>query len=271
MQPMTETQLQEIQKAVMHIALDAGHTLLQYAEQPIQQATKSSDVDIVTAADKATEELLIKELTRRYPDHHIIGEEGGGTGADAATAAYFWYIDPIDGTSNFASGVPHYCISLALTDAHREPILGVVYDPSRDEMFTAYRAGGAHLNGLRIRVSSTADLKRAIVASGFGYDKATTPDNNLRQWGNFTLRTRGIRRFGSAALDLCYVAAGRFDGYWERTLNPWDALAGMLLVQEAGGKVTDYTGGTTPQHSPDGRYLASNGHLHAAMMQVLAL
>ena len=268
---MEPEQLQASQQDVAQIAIDSGHILLGHFETSVKQDVKSSDVDIVTDADRASEAHLVKALSQRYPTHHIVGEEGGGTGADATSAPYFWYVDPLDGTNNFASGIPHYSVSIALTDRQRVPLLGVVYDPARDELYMAHRGGEATLNGQGISVSETQALKQAIVASGFSYDKATNPDNNLRQWGNFMVRTRGIRRIGSAALDLCYVAAGRFDAYWERTLKPWDALAGMLIVQIAGGIVTDYQGGDAPQHDADGRYVASNGHLHQTMLEILAL
>lgn len=268
---MDATQLRDILNQSIEIAMAAGNVLLRHFETPVEQQTKSSNIDLVTAADTASEQTIVAALSERYPDHHIVGEEGGSMGAAADSAHYHWYVDPLDGTTNFASRVPHFSVSIALTDAQRVPLVGVVYEPTRDELFAAYRGGGATLNGQPISVSQTEQLIQAVVVSGFGYDKATNPDNNLKQWGDFLVRTRGIRRFGSAALDFCYVAAGRFDGYWERSLNPWDALAGMLIVQEAGGRVTDYTGGASPQTGYDGRFLASNGLLHQAMLGVLAL
>lgn len=251
------------------LALGAGDIALRHFAAPIPTTSKTSRIDIVTAADTEIEAYLVRELMRLFPDHHIVGEEGGGQGAAAAGAAYHWFVDPIDGTVNFASKLPHFCTSIALATADREPLLGVVYDPTRRELFTAVHSGGAFLNDRRIQVTNTNELIDAVVTSGFPYDKHTNPDNNLREWGAFLTRIRGERRLGSAALDLCYVAAGRLDGYWEKDLKPYDAMAGLLLVREAGGTVTDYAGGARPQREDRGRYVASNGRMHAEMLRVL--
>lgn len=251
------------------LAHGAGDIALRHFAAPIPTTSKTSRIDIVTAADTEIEAYLVRELTRLCPGHHIVGEEGGGQGASAAQAAYHWFVDPIDGTVNFASKLPHFCTSIALATADREPLLGVVYDPTRRELFTAVRGGGAWLNGQPIRVTQTAELVDAVITSGFPYDKHTNPDNNLREWGAFLVRIRGERRLGSAALDLCYVGAGRLDGYWEKDLKPYDAMAGMLVVREAGGTVTDYAGGPRPQREDRGRYVASNGRVHAEMLGVL--
>lgn len=259
----------EILNDVAAIARGAGEIILRHFAAPIPTTLKSSRIDIVTAADTETEAYIVRELLRRFPDHHIVGEEGGGQGAAAASAPYHWFVDPIDGTVNFASKLPHFCTSIALTTSDRQPLLGVIHDPTRGELFTAVRGGGAQLNGRPLRVTPTADLVDAVITSGFPYDKHTNPDNNLKEWSAFLTKIRGERRLGSAALDLCYVAAGRLDGYWEKNLKPYDALAGMLLVREAGGIVTDYCGGPDPQREDLGRYVASNGRLHAAMLEVL--
>ncbi len=208
-------------------------------------------------------------MRQRFPEHHIVGEEGGGQGAPAANAPYHWFVDPIDGTVNFASKLPHFCTSIALTTPERQPLLGVIYDPTRGELFSAVRGGGAQLNGQPVRVTQTAELVDAVVSSGFPYDKHTNPNNNLKEWSAMLLQIRGERRLGSAALDLGYVAAGRLDGYWEQSLKPYDALAGMLMVREAGGIVTDYRGDPNPQQHAGGRYVASNGRIHEAMLRVL--
>jgi len=260
----------ELLPAISDLARQAGEIVMRHFAAPIPTATKTSRIDIVTAADTEVETYLVGELSRLFPGHHIVGEEGGGQGATAAGAAYQWFVDPIDGTVNFASKLPHFCTSIALATADRQPLLGVVYDPTRREMFTATRGGGAWLNGRRIQVSTTTELVDAVVTSGFPYDKHTNPDNNLKEWGAFLTRIRGERRLGSAALDLCYVAAGRLDGYWEKDLKTWDVIAGMLIVREAGGTVTDYLGGPNPQHEDRGRYVASNGVVHAEMLGVLA-
>ena len=254
---------------VSAIARGAGEIILRHYAAPIPTTHKSSRIDIVTAADTEAEAYIVRELLARFPGHHIVGEEGGGQGAPAATAPYHWYVDPVDGTVNFASKLPHFCTSIALATPDREPLLGVILDPTRNELFTAVRGTGARLNGQPIHVSATAELIDAVITTGFPYDKHTNPDNNLRQFTAFLKRIRGERRLGSAALDLCYVACGRMDGYWENDLKPWDTLAGLLIAREAGGKVTDYQGGAHPQRLDRGQYVASNGRLHAEMLDVL--
>lgn len=247
----------------------AGKIVMRHFAKPVATSLKSSRIDIVTEADRESEAFIVAELLARFPDHHIVGEEGGGQGAPAAGAAYHWFVDPIDGTVNFASKLPHFCISIALATADREPLLGLVFDPTRNELFAAVQGRGATLNGAPIRVTETAELIDAVVTSGFPYDKHTNPDNNEREWGAFLKRIRGERRLGSAALDFCYVGAGRLDGYWEKDLKPYDVMAGMLIAREAGGRVTDYAGGAHPQREDRGRYVASNGRLHDAMLAVL--
>lgn len=256
--------------AVTAIAHGAGEIVMRHFAAPIPTTSKTSRIDIVTAADTEAEAYIVGELARLFPGHHIVGEEGGGQGAEAGGAAYHWFVDPIDGTVNFASKLPHFCTSIALATADREPLLGVVYDPTRRELFTAARGGGAWLNGRRIHVTTTGELADAVITSGFPYDKHTNPDNNLKEWGAFLTKIRGERRLGSAALDLCYVGAGRLDGYWEKDLKLYDVMAGMLIVREAGGVVTDYVGGGWPQREDRGRYVASNGFVHAEMLGVLA-
>lgn len=254
---------------IVAIAQGAGDIIMRHFAAPIPTTLKSSRIDIVTAADTEAEDYIVQALLARFPDHHIVGEEGGGQGAPAASAPYHWHVDPIDGTVNFASKLPHFCTSIGLATPDRQPLLGVIYDPTRRELFTAIRGQGAWLNGRPIRVTQTAELIDAVITSGFPYDKHTNPDNNLKEWAAFLVRIRGERRLGSAALDLCYVAAGRLDGYWEKDLKTWDVMAGMLIAREAGGTVTDYQGDPHPQRLDRGRYVASNGRLHAEMLQVL--
>lgn len=261
--------LDTVLNSVIPIARDAGQILLQHFDNPIITGTKSTDGDIVTIADKESERWIVSALTAHFPEHHIVGEEGGGMGAPAETADFFWYVDPLDGTVNYAAGMPFFSTSIALTDSHRQPLAGVVYDPWRDELFTAVQGKGAYLNGHPLHVSTTDSLAKALLSSGFPYDKHLRQDNNLAEWAAFLVKVRDLRRLGSAALDLCYVAAGRMDGFWEQSLNPWDVLAGMLIVREAGGMVTDYHGSPNPQQQDKGKYLASNGHLHPAMLAVL--
>ena len=251
------------------IARGAGDIILRHFAAPIPTSVKGTRSDIVTAADTEAEAFIVGELLRRFPDHHIVGEEGGGQGAPVSSAPFLWFVDPIDGTVNFAAKLPHFCTSIALTTPDRQPLLGVVYDPTRRELFTAVAGQGAHLDGQPLHVTHTAELNYAVVSTGFPYDKHSNPDNNLREWAAFLKHIRGERRLGSAALDLCYVGAGRLDGYWEKDLKPWDVMAGMLIAREAGGTVTDYTGGPNPQLLDRGRYVASNGRIHAAMLAVL--
>jgi myo-inositol-1(or 4)-monophosphatase len=175
-------------------------------------------------------------------------------------------IDPLDGTTNFAHGFPFYSVSIGVEYDGR-PLLGVVYDPSRDELFTALAGNGARLNDMPIAVSETEQLDRALLVTGFSSNIRETPNNNLNHFSRFTLRTQGMRRTGSAALDLCYVAAGRFDGFWEVKLNPWDMAAGVVILREAGGMVTDFSGNTHSIHQPE--LVASNGRIHEAMLAVL--
>jgi myo-inositol-1(or 4)-monophosphatase len=259
----------QVLNEVAAIARGAGEIIMRHFAAPIPTTLKSSRIDIVTAADTEAESYIVRELVQRFPEHHIVGEEGGGQGAPAAAAPYHWFVDPIDGTVSFASKLPYFCTSIALATPERQPLLGVIYDPTRRELFTAVRGGGARVNGEPLRVTATAELADAVIASGFPYDKHTNPDNNLKEWAAFVMRVRGERRLGAAALDLCYVAAGRLDGYWEKNLKPYDALAGMLIVREAGGMVTDYRGDPNPQHEDRGRYVASNGRIHGAMLEVL--
>lgn len=254
---------------VCRIAQQAGVILRTKFVQPLKMAKKASAVDIVTEADQEAEVFISRELLRLYPEYHLVGEEGGGQGKPIEEADYHWYVDPIDGTTNFAGGVPHFCVSIALTDTDRKPIIGVIYNPNMNELYTATAGQGAYLNGKPIQVTQAETLIDSIVGSGFPYTKTTDPDNNTREWSAMTARVRGIRRMGSAALDFAYVAAGRFDGYWERNLNPWDALAGVLLVEEAGGTVTDFEGGNRPQWDERGRFVASNGRIHQQIVDVL--
>lgn len=251
------------------IALQAGAILMDKYEKPLVHYTKSSAIDIVTEADRETEAYIFAELSRCFPEHHLMGEEGGGQGAPLESAEYQWIVDPLDGTVNFAHHIPHFCVSIALCNKNREAQVGVIYEPTRKELYWASKGGGAFLNGEKLKVSEADSLIQSIIASGFAYDKHTNPNDNTAQWSAFIKKARDLRRMGAAALDLAYVAAGRFDGYWERSLKPWDVAAGVLLVQEAGGKVTDYRGGSSPQWDEDGRHVASNGKIHDLILAVL--
>ncbi len=262
-------ELQPLRATAEAIAQQAGAILMHYFDKPHQQQVKKTPIDIVTEADTASEAMIVAALREHFPDHHIVGEEGGGMGAPAEEADYFWYVDPLDGTSNYASNIPVFSVSMGLADRDMHPIVGVVYEPFNQQMFSAARGLGATLNEKPLHVSTTSALSSAMLASGFPYDSHTNPDNNLHEWGALMVKSRGLRRMGSAAVDLAYVAAGRFDGYWEQRLNPWDVMAGILLVQEAGGIVTDYEGRESELVNRGRQVVASNRLLHEEMITSL--
>jgi myo-inositol-1(or 4)-monophosphatase len=245
--------------AATEIARQAGALLMEYFVRRIGYEYKG-DVDLVTEADRASEALITKQIRSRWPHHDIVAEEGTRV---SAGGEYRWYVDPLDGTTNFSHGFPVFCVSLALERAG-ERILGVVYDPTRDEMFCAERSSGTQLNGSPIAVSNVAKLQESLLATGFPSHKRHK-NPNIHFYHQLTLRSHGVRRAGSAALDLASVAAGRFDGFWEFNLNPWDTAAGVLLVEEAGGRISDLHGG--PFRSDSRETAASNGHIHDALLR----
>ncbi len=220
-------------------------------------------VDLVTRFDRLAQDMIFRRLSDAFPDHGFLAEEG----LDRAGASEFrWIFDPLDGTTNFAHTFPVFCVSVALQQ-QGSVILGVVYDPTRDELFEAVRGRGARLNGRPVTVSEVAELGRSLLATGFPYDVRTSSVNNVREFGEFIVRAQAVRRCGSAALDLCYVACGRFDGFWELKLKPWDVAAGALIVEEAGGNISNFEGGHFDPFA--GEALASNGLIHGEMMTVL--
>jgi myo-inositol-1(or 4)-monophosphatase len=237
------------------IAREAGALLMSYFDRHIKIEYKG-DVDLVTAADRASEKLIAEHLHRRWPQHGIVGEEGTRTDT---TAEYRWYVDPLDGTTNFAHGYPVFCVSIALVRKDDQLEVGVLYDPTRDELFAAERGQGATLNGKPIHVSQTAHLAESILGTGFPSHKRHN-NPNIHFYQQITLRSHGVRRAGSAALDLANVAAGRFDGFWEFNLNPWDTSAGVLIVLEAAGRVTRFDG--TPFRLDSREVLATNRLIH---------
>jgi myo-inositol-1(or 4)-monophosphatase len=248
------------------IAREAGALLLQYFHQGLKIEYKG-DADLVTAADRASEVLIRERITHQFPSHDVLGEEQGlsDQGSD-----YRWYVDPLDGTTNFAHGYPVFCVSMGLehrVQGEGRRIAGVVYDPTREELFTAEQGRGAHLNGQPIHVSKAAHLKECLVATGFPSHKRHK-NPNIHFYHQITLRTHGVRRAGSAALDLCNVASGRFDGFWEFNLNPWDTAAGALIVEEAGGRVSRFDG--SPFEIDSRETLASNGLVHEALLHEFA-
>jgi myo-inositol-1(or 4)-monophosphatase len=253
---------------VAHAAVSEATRYLRDAVGRQQRIEYKGAVDVVTETDRTVEALVVERLRRAFPDHLFVGEEGsGGTGpARPRRGQYAWYLDPIDGTTNFAHRHPHFAVSLALA-RDDELLLGIVADPLRGETFAALRGRGATLDGAAIRVSGVADLGQALLATGLPYDRRDHADFYLGIIKTFVLRAQGIRRAGSAALDLCWLACGRFDGYWEWKLSPWDSAAGALIVREAGGLVTDFRGGPFDLYGTE--TLATNGRLHDAMIGVL--
>ena len=256
----------ELLAAAESIAREAGALLRTYYGRGVRTEYKG-DVDLVTEADRASERLIGERLHAAFPEHGIYGEEGTRRGLDCE---YRWYVDPLDGTTNFAHGFPVFCVVLGCERrrpglaAHEdgEMVAGAIYDPTRDEMFSAERGGGARLNGESIRVSGTKTLQESLIATGFPSHKRHQ-NPNVHFYQQFTLRSHGVRRAGSAALDMAYVAAGRFDGYWEFNLNPWDTSAGYLLVEEAGGKVSHFDGSRFTLDSRE--VFATNGLIHGEM------
>jgi myo-inositol-1(or 4)-monophosphatase len=241
------------------VAREAGALLLTYFDRHIKIEYKG-DVDLVTVADRASEKLIVERLQALWPQHGIVGEEGTRSDTDAY---YRWFVDPLDGTTNFAHGYPVFCVSIALVRQDDQLEVGVLYDPTRDELFAAERGQGATLNGKPLRVSTTARLAESILGTGFPSHKRHA-NPNIHFYQQITLRSHGVRRAGSAALDLANVAAGRYDGFWEFNLNPWDTAAGVLIVEEAGGTVTRFDG--TPFQLDSREILASNGLIHQELL-----
>ncbi len=221
------------------------------------------EINLVTEVDKSCEERILKILGREFPDHDILTEE---TGAHLKGSDYKWIIDPLDGTTNYAHGYPCFAVSIALL--HREvPVVGVVYDPNLDNLFRAVRRGGAWRNTARIRVSKEKGLKRSLLATGFAYDVHRTRDDNIDHFTNFIKKAQAVRRDGAAAIDVCYVACGRFDGFWEMGLKPWDVAAAILILEEAGGTSTMFSGDRLDVYGDN--IVCSNGQIHQEMLKVL--
>lgn len=245
------------------IAREAGNLLVQ--KLGTAKVSTKGDINLVTEADIAAENLIIDRIRSYHPQHGILAEESGEAVLKGKTSEWKWIIDPLDGTSNYAHGYPCFCVSIALERAGQLEI-GVVYDPMRDEMFAAERGFGATLNDKKIRVSSVEQLSGAMLCTGFPYNVRERPDF-ARDFTNFTMNAQAVRRDGSAALDLAYVACGRFDGFWEDGLSPWDIAAGALLISEARGRITDFN--DQPLDIYNEQVLASNGLIHEAMMHIL--
>ena len=245
------------------LARDAGALLRARMGTKIDVSHKGA-IDLVTDVDLASERLIRDRISTHYPRHQVLAEEGG---LASAASEYRWVVDPLDGTTNYAHGYPCFAVSIAL-EYRQELILGVVYDPARDELFAAERGGGAMLNNRTIHVSSTGELGSSLLSTGFPYDIRSSKLTNLDNWANFSMTAQAIRRDGAAAIDLCYVACGRYDGFWELNLGPWDSAAGALIVAEAGGRITNFSGKEFSIYKPEA--LASNGRIHEQMIEVIA-
>lgn len=248
---------------VEQLARQAGK-ILRAGFGNIREVQFKGAIDLVTDVDKRVEKFLIGNIQKRYPDHHIVAEESGGILGDGGS---IWFIDPLDGTVNYAHGIPIFSVSIGYMEGNSMR-LGVVYDPIRDECFNAERGRGARLNGNPIHVSPEVSLDRSLLVTGFPYDIRTTRLTNLEQFTKFSLKSQGVRRLGSAAIDLCYVAAGRFEGYWEYKLSPWDVAGGVLIAEEGGAKVTNTEGGPLVME-PSISLVCANAQLHARLMQEL--
>jgi myo-inositol-1(or 4)-monophosphatase len=241
----------------------AGKTQMEHFGRDFQ-IDKKGKIDLVTEVDVAVERMFRELVSERFPGHQVLAEEMGGSATVGGGPC--WVFDPIDGTTNFAHGIPIFCATLAL-EIDGVPEVAAVFDPNREELFTAERGGGAYLNGRRLHVSATQSLVDAVVVTGFPYDVHDRVDEIVGLFGAFVGQARAVRRLGSAAIDLCYVAAGRMDGFWESDLKPWDIAGGALIVAEAGGRITGMDG--TAFSSRHGHVLATNAHLHDSMLEVI--
>jgi myo-inositol-1(or 4)-monophosphatase len=253
----------ELLDLAVAIAREAGALQRERFREPRTIQTKSSAIDLVTDVDHASDALIAERLRAARPDDGILSEELGDRPGKSGVV---WVIDPLDGTTNYAHGFPHFAVSIGIEKGGAR-VGGVIYDPLRDELFAAERGAGATRNGEKIRVSAESDLERSLLGTGFAYDVHSAEIDNLDYFARFIKRAQAVRRAGSAALDLAYVACGRFDGFWELSLHPWDICAGALLVCEAGGTVTDLDGSPVPRSGQ--RIVASNGKVHAALLAVL--
>lgn len=248
---------------VESLARGAGKILRECFGQNLK-ITQKGEIDLVTEADHRSEDYLVRSIRERFPTHRIITEESGEL---AGTQDQVWHIDPLDGTLNYAHGLPIYAVSIAYEEDGRV-LLGVVYDPERDECFFSEYGQGAWMNGVRLEATSAQDLDHSLLVTGFPYDIRTNPANNLDHYATFSLRSRGVRRLGSAAIDLCYIAAGRLDGFWELRINSWDIAAGALIAREAGAIVTNLSG--DPDFlNPPCSILAASPAVHAQMLELL--
>ncbi|MBW2182684.1 MAG: inositol monophosphatase [Deltaproteobacteria bacterium] len=252
----------DLKRVALKAVKEGGAILMKYFGK-IKSIDYKGEINLVTEADQRSEEVILSIIKDSYPNHRILAEE---TGESGNSSSFKWIIDPLDGTTNYAHGYPCFCVSLAI-EYEEEVIYGAVYDPVKDELFTAEKGKGAFINGKAIKTSSTKQLDQSLLCTGFPYDVRDDMDSNILNFRTFLMKAQAVRRDGSAALDLCHTAAGRFDGFWEQKLFPWDVAAGGLLVTEAGGKLTNFTGGNFSIY--DKEIVASNGLIHDQMVEAL--
>jgi myo-inositol-1(or 4)-monophosphatase len=255
----------------LEIATKAAKTAGKFLKQSVGNIKEirqkyGQEKNLVTEIDKKSEKMIIEMVRTSFPDHSILAEEGGD-GSESRPAEFKWIIDPLDGTTNFTHGFPVFCVSIGI-EVEGKLQYGVIYDPNFDELFTAERGKGAYLNGNRVKVSKVNSLKQGLLVTGFPYNIVENPDHAVEHFTNFLMKAQAVRRMGSAALDLAYLACGRFDGFWEVALHPWDVAAGVLMVEEAGGRITDFSG--APYSIYNKQLLSSNGLVHDEMKTVLA-
>ena len=257
-------EIDNLTQTAIHAARLGGAILQDYAKKGFTIHSKGQAINLVTEADLRSEEAIIQSIRSTFPEHQILSEEQGLR--DISQHPIKWIIDPLDGTINFAHGFPMYNVSIGV-EYQGTCVIGVIFDPTRDELFLGQQGRGATLNGTPVQASATPKLAEALLVTGFAYDIHTATDNNLKEFCAFTLRARGMRRTGTAAIDLCYIACGRLDGFWELQLNPWDTAAGKVIVEEAGGKITNYAG--EPYSIYGKTILATNTLIHSEMLGVL--
>lgn len=254
---------------MIEIAIEAARTAGKFLKDNLGKIKSveekfGQEKNLVTEIDKKSEQIIIDIIHRHFPEHQILGEEGGGRGD--GSSGYKWVIDPLDGTTNYTHGFPVFCVSIGV-EFNGEIVIGVIYDPNFDDLFTAEKGKGAFLNGEKLTVTKVSSLNRSMLVTGFPYNINENPNHAIEHFVNFLKDSQAVRRMGSAAIDLAYVAAGRYEGFWEVNLQPWDMAAGVLLVAEAGGRVTNFAG--KPASIYDHDILATNGFVHEKMMEVL--
>ncbi len=262
--PLSNNEIDGLTQTAIQAARQGGAILQDYVQKGFAIHSKGETINLVTEADLQSEKAIIQTIRQAFPDHQILSEEEGAQ--ESPPHAMKWIIDPLDGTVNFAHGFPMYNVSIGI-EYNGTCVIGVTYDPNRDELFLGQKGRGATLNDSPIRVSTAPTLEKALLVTGFAYDVHTATNNNLKEFCAFTGRAGGMRRTGTAAIDLCYIACGRLDGFWELQLKPWDTAAGKVIVEEAGGKVTNYLG--EPYSIYGSTLIASNGHIHEEMQKVM--